>query len=374
MPICTTGKDLNGTRLVKAMSENTGKIIALAKAVSQGVVPSLSSDFKDAFSDFLTDLIELIPQIAYTEENNNGTATIESADALLTAISSTGGGGGGSTDATLLSISATLSLGANKITTANSLDDLKQYLTVTGSYSDNTNRPITGYTLAGSLNRGTTTISVQYNNRSTTFTVFVYAALPSGYTELQYISADGASWFDTGITQSQAVKAIYEIIVTRSTHNNGNHILSGSSLFFPYLRSNNSGKIINAKYFGTEPTNAAYEWSFNQKYTLEGFPDVKLDGTTIYTLTAGSSANATDHIWVFNYYQSSYASNIGSASGTYAFHGKLYSMKIYGADNSLLRDFVPCKNSSDVAGLYDLVDKSFYTSETTTALTAGGAA
>lgn len=49
---------------------------------------------------------------------------------------------------------------------------------------------------------------------------------------------------------------------------------------------------------------------------------------------------------------------------------KLYYCKIW--DNgSLVRNFVPCKNTSGILGLYDIVNNVFYTNAGTGTFTAG---
>ena len=73
---------------------------------------------------------------------------------------------------TLESISATFSSSAN-ITTDNVLDDLRPYLTVRASYSEGSTNTVTNYTLSGSLNVGTNTITVTYNGKTATFDVTV---------------------------------------------------------------------------------------------------------------------------------------------------------------------------------------------------------
>lgn len=73
---------------------------------------------------------------------------------------------------TLESISATFSSSAS-ITTGNVLDDLRPYLTVRATYSDGSTNTITNYALSGSLNVGTNTITVTYNNKTATFSVTV---------------------------------------------------------------------------------------------------------------------------------------------------------------------------------------------------------
>lgn len=73
---------------------------------------------------------------------------------------------------TLDSITATIDSSA-QITDENTLDDLKQYLTVTANYSNGTTKTVTDYTLSGTLTVGVSTITVSYNEKTTTFDVTV---------------------------------------------------------------------------------------------------------------------------------------------------------------------------------------------------------
>lgn len=73
----------------------------------------------------------------------------------------------------LTSISASFEQGQTVIYDDDSLDDLKQYLTVTANYDDGTTAVVTGYTLSGTLNPGTSTITVTYEGKKAYFTVTV---------------------------------------------------------------------------------------------------------------------------------------------------------------------------------------------------------
>lgn len=75
--------------------------------------------------------------------------------------------------AELISISAVFSQGQNVVYDDDSLNSLKQYLTVTGTYDDSSTATILGYTLSGTLTAGTSTITVSYEGLTTTFTVTV---------------------------------------------------------------------------------------------------------------------------------------------------------------------------------------------------------
>lgn len=79
-------------------------------------------------------------------------------------------------DAVVVSISAVYTQSGTVYDTAN-LDDLKADLVVTANYSDGTSEAITGYTLSGSLDAGTSTITVAYDGMTATFNVTVTATL-----------------------------------------------------------------------------------------------------------------------------------------------------------------------------------------------------
>ena len=79
----------------------------------------------------------------------------------------------------LLSITAVFDTGGDTIYTDDTLDDLKQYLTVTASYSNGTAVEVTTYTLSGELTAGTDTITVSYEGKTTSFSVTVVAPLYS---------------------------------------------------------------------------------------------------------------------------------------------------------------------------------------------------
>lgn len=85
----------------------------------------------------------------------------------------------------LTAISAVFNPGQNEINNTTPLNDLKQYLTVTGTYKDGTTKTLTSYTLSGTLTVGTSTITVSNGSKSTTFdcTVVNYWTYEWNYTD-----------------------------------------------------------------------------------------------------------------------------------------------------------------------------------------------
>lgn len=80
--------------------------------------------------------------------------------------------------ATVESIEATFNQGTATIYETDSLDFLKQYLTVIATYSNTMTETIPGtdYTLSGTLEEGTSTITVTYEGKTDTFDVTVSAS------------------------------------------------------------------------------------------------------------------------------------------------------------------------------------------------------
>ena len=74
---------------------------------------------------------------------------------------------------TLTSIAATYNQGSTVIYPSTSLDSLKANLTVVANYSDSTTATITDYVLSGTLSVGTSSVTVTYNGKTTTFNVTV---------------------------------------------------------------------------------------------------------------------------------------------------------------------------------------------------------
>ena len=85
---------------------------------------------------------------------------------------------------TVLSISAVFTQGANTVWSDDSLDVLKQYLVVTATYDDTTTADVTAYvTLSGTLTAGTSTITVTYDEKTTTFAATVTGVGSTNYAD-----------------------------------------------------------------------------------------------------------------------------------------------------------------------------------------------
>ena len=171
-------------------------------------------------------------QLSATTTPAGGTVTWSSSDTSVATVSSTGlvtGVGNGSCtitasaggksatcavtvtgNATLESISAVYTQSGTVYDT-DSLDDLKDDLVVTGTYDDTSTATITGYTLSGTLTAGTSTVTVSYGGKTTTFNVTV-----STYDTSPSIAENGKSWTTSGTTSAKTGASItnyYEITI-----------------------------------------------------------------------------------------------------------------------------------------------------------------
>ena len=125
---------------------------------------------------------------------------------------------------TLTGISASFSQGGAVIVGTDSLDTLKQYLTVTATYSDSTTRVLAAneYTLSGTLAYPSATVTAEYQGESDTFSVAVaYDA------QVEYLESTGTQYIDTGFTPNGG-NSSYQMA---SVYNNSDVTASSSFKF-----------------------------------------------------------------------------------------------------------------------------------------------
>lgn len=114
--------------------------------------------FKVGFNDYVKQaLLNLLAHVAYIDSNGQ-----QYYAALERAMYMTAG---------VTSITAVFNQGQNVVYDTDDLDTLRQYLTVTAYYEDQSHEVITTYTLNGTLTAGTSAITVSYAGKTATFTV-----------------------------------------------------------------------------------------------------------------------------------------------------------------------------------------------------------
>lgn len=181
--------------------------------------------------------------------------------------------------------------------------------------------------------------------------------LPSGYTELDYVGSDGTTscYLNTGITPASDTRVVCEFaMATAGTTNVPVFGVAGQFSFRRY----------NGTYFRTNGTNNVDFTTVTpdtNKHTVIKVPTGTILDGECKTTTA---ATVSYPIYLLGYNN--------SGTNSQATGAKIYSCKIY-TGNTLVRDYVPCKNSSNVAGFYDLANNTWNPSSGSNAFVAGSA-
>ena len=177
--------------------------------------------------------------------------------------------------------------------------------------------------------------------------------LPQGYTRLAYIEGNADAWFSAGIAATANTK--YKIKF--SAKNKGswnmmfgrwnNCVIGINSSMHLYINGSDVGVIEEDEICDVTASSSAVYFKSKNSITcnkVSAHP-VKL------AVFGGTNASDTDNTWEYG-------------------KGRIYELKIW-EGNTLIRDYVPAKNSSGVAGLLDLVDNSWHPSSTSTQFKAG---
>lgn len=186
--------------------------------------------------------------------------------------------------------------------------------------------------------------------------------LPNGYTELSYIQSSGTQYIDTGFAPNQDSRVVMDI---ESVASHGDVPLFGSRVaykntaFSMWLRDASVQTDYNAvsSVLSLGSTQVRFQIDKNKNVTTAA-------GVTVtQTATAFQSAY-TAYLFALN------QAGTPNTSGMVSI--RLYSCQLY--DNgTLVRNFVPCTNSSGVAGLYDMANGTFYRSAGSAEFIAGPA-
>lgn len=156
--------------------------------------------------------------------------------------------------ATLQSITATFTQGSAIIYENSSLNDLKQYLVVTATYSDSTAQTVTDYTLSGTLTAGTSTITVSYGGKTDTFNVTVSeASAEPTYALADATTFNGTSDFiDTGVQLFTSTKSNFTIAYDAVCKPQAGSLTSQRVIFHcMHEASPYSGFVVQYDYSGT---------------------------------------------------------------------------------------------------------------------------
>jgi hypothetical protein len=178
--------------------------------------------------------------------------------------------------------------------------------------------------------------------------------LPEGYAEVQYIQSTGTQYVDTGFKPNQDSR----VLIKLSTSETGSHTVFGADIDWV---DNGFALGVGFTHYGKETgtisglnNGSPHEVDFNKNI-------ISMDGSTV--LTMGASTFSVPHNLAL--FANNRAGGIQEKT-TMA----LYYCRIYDG-NTIIRDYIPCKNAGGAVGLYDLIGQKFYGNAGTGSFTAG---
>lgn len=317
----------------------------------------------DFNSDFVTALLQLASKVAYVDDGGETYyAALESA----------------LTHRVLSSISADYTQSGTVLDT-DSLDSLKSDLIVTAHYSDSSTAIVASsvYTLSGTLEAGTSTITVSYGGKTDTFSVIVtHSEVPAGYTMANYIENPNQTTSEplvnTGVTPSTSGNLDVDIdFMMTST------AVWSSSDKYKYVIAINKGTGYSTvgACIGVAPddyTVLAFNGAsstitpngtssvLNKRMRISATFSSTGSSITDGTLSDSQTGTGRDHgqpIYLFGLK----TLPGGSVPLSYFMKARVYSCTVKD-NNTAILNLIPCvRNSDNAAGFWDTVNENFIT-------------
>lgn len=185
--------------------------------------------------------------------------------------------------------------------------------------------------------------------------------LPSGYTELEYISASGTQYVNTGFRPDNDTRVVVDITSPTNRSNSPQPFgaTDGSRYFVIYIGP--SG-MWNTRFGTSAITTIKGSGGAGDRVTIDKNKNVT--SVNSYSLTLPDQTFSIDRpIYLL-------ARNNNGTADSFC-NCSIYSCQIYD-DGTLVRDFVPAKRESDGdIGLYDTIGGQFYGNFGTGSFTAG---
>lgn len=193
------------------------------------------------------------------------------------------------------------------------------------------------------------------------------ADLPEGYTQLLYIESNGTQYIDTGINPNRDTKFYLKFSPTEyhyGTYYFGTYGLSDRGYYDKFSLSADNA-MVNLQVIGGDNFIDISVGDIAE-ISVE-YPYYSVDGTTLTLSTVDAvTFSGTNTICLFT------AKRDGSISTAFNSYMRLYACQIYENDGTTLAaDYIPCKNASNVLGLYDLVNEIFLPNQGSDTFIAG---
>lgn len=178
----------------------------------------------------------------------------------------------------------------------------------------------------------------------------VYHKLPSGYTGCEYVRGNADAYFETLLHLDSESEVVADLQF-EGVAGNVYGCFSGTN-------ANNNFSL----YAGASSTNGYIRYDGEMERAFRPVNGIRY---TIIHNKNGFWANGEQQCTAFS--TSAFSCDapftVGSLSGSTSakFKGRMYRMTVKKGGQTVL-DLVPCKNSSNVYGMYDVVGRMFYTS------------
>lgn len=181
--------------------------------------------------------------------------------------------------------------------------------------------------------------------------------LPSGYTQLEYIQSSGNQYINSGVSGDSDIRTVMDFEFDAKGSGTVFAFGSQGTDSVRYTLALTSSGNFRSDY-GTQMTTGPAA-AIGTRYSIDKNRNVcKISGTPVSS--SAQTFNGTTSIYLF-------ARSYSSLSCS---KGKLFFCKILKGD-TLLRDFIPCKNANGAVGLYDTVEGQFYGNAGTGTFAAG---
>lgn len=182
-------------------------------------------------------------------------------------------------------------------------------------------------------------------------------ALPSGYKRLVYIQSSGTQYINTNYYANQNTEVICEAeLLSGSLPVLFGHYQSASNQFAAFFYGS---KAAWSYWCGTASGQISGTYTGKRRIVLNS-TSLTVDGQT--TTFTTSNFTATIPMFIFGLHQDN--------TMMYGESMRLYSLQVK-SSGSLVRDYIPCKNASNVIGLWDDVNSVFYANAGSGTFTAG---
>lgn len=217
-----------------------------------------------------------------------------------------------------------------------SLDSLKSDLIVTANYEDGTSATVSDYTLSGTLAEGTSTITVTYGGKTTTFSVVVQGEIPGEYQKVEWVGVENTTQTPTAYVETGIV------------FNTGDTIHAEMKPF------NQIGSWDSP--FGTYDSSGGFEVYYQNATTIK--IDNVAGKASITDFTIGNDWDTVDI--TIETTTTKPLNLLVYRQNRYAFSGKIKSFVVSNS-GAETHKFIPCyKKSDDTIGFYDSVGRNFY--------------